>query len=90
MEQTSADRHLPECVQDELQDEVIAPDDLPETKSLVDSLTYNALEMATLQFTDALNRTFAELKSKSEDARLRASYDLYGLVATASRGSSHL
>lgn len=35
---------------------------------------------------DALNRTFADLKAKSEDVRLRASYDLYRLVATASRG----
>lgn len=35
---------------------------------------------------DTLNRTFADLKSRSEDVRLRASYDLYGLVATASRG----
>ena len=41
------------------------------------------------QIPDALNRTFADLKSKSEDVRLRASYDLYGLVATASRGMSH-
>ena len=41
------------------------------------------------QTTDSLNRTFADLKSKSEDVRLRASYDLYGLVATASRGMSH-
>lgn len=41
------------------------------------------------QTPDALNRTFADLKSKSEDVRLRASYDLYGLVATASRGMSH-
>lgn len=40
------------------------------------------------QTTDALNRTFADLKSKSEDVRLRASYDLYRLVATASRGMS--
>lgn len=39
-----------------------------------------------LQTTDALSRTFGDLKSKSEDVRLRASYDLYRLVATASRG----
>lgn len=40
-----------------------------------------------LQTTDALNRTFADLRSKGEDVRLRASFDLYRLVATASRGT---
>lgn len=35
---------------------------------------------------DSLNRTFSDLKSKNEDVRLRASYDLYNLVVTAARG----
>ena len=39
-----------------------------------------------LQLSDSLNRTFADLKSKSEDVRLRASYDLQSLVTTAARG----
>ena len=49
-------------------------------------LTHHARVIMALQSTDALNRTFADLKSKSEDVRLRAAYDLYRLVATASRG----
>lgn len=43
-----------------------------------------------LQLSDSLNRTFADLKSKSEDVRLRASYDLQGLVTTAARGKIFL
>lgn len=39
-----------------------------------------------LQLSDSLNRTFADLKSKSEDVRLRASFDLQSLVTTAARG----
>ena len=35
---------------------------------------------------DALNPTFAELKSKNEEVRLRASYDLRSLVIAAHRG----
>lgn len=41
-----------------------------------------------LQLSDSLNRTFADLKSKHEDVRLRASYDLHGLVTTAARGKA--
>lgn len=39
-----------------------------------------------LQTTDALNRTFTDLKSKSEDVKSRAAFDLFRLVAAASRG----
>lgn len=39
---------------------------------------------------DALNPTFAELKSKNEDTRLRASYDLRNLVVVAHRGDDLL
>jgi len=35
---------------------------------------------------DALNPTFVELKSKNEETRLRASYDLRSLVIAAHRG----
>ena len=41
-----------------------------------------------LQLSDSLNRTFADLRSKHEDVRLRASYDLQGLVTTAARGKA--
>lgn len=58
--------------------------DIP-TKDVLDL----ALSIMALQQTDALSRTFADLKSKSEDVRLLASYALYGLVATASRGILH-
>ena len=53
-----------------------------------DSEVSKDIDNATMALlaTETLNRTFADLKSKSEDVRLRASYDLYGLVATASRG----
>ena len=37
------------------------------------------------QAVEALNRTFIELKSKNEDIRLRASYDLRDLVVSAAR-----
>lgn len=59
------------------------------TESTVKNESDELLINMASQTTDTLNRTFADLKSKSEDVRLRASYDLYGLVATASRGMSH-
>lgn len=59
------------------------------TDPTVEDASDGSLTNMALQTTDALNRTFTDLKSKSEDVRLRASYDLYGLVATASRGMSH-
>ena len=43
--------------------------------------------MAT-QAMEALNRTFIELKSKDEETRLRASYDLRDLVVSAARGEA--
>ena len=38
------------------------------------------------QAIEALNRTFIELKSKNEEIRLRASYDLRDLVVSAAKG----
>lgn len=38
------------------------------------------------QGADSLNRTFTELKSKDEDRRRLAAYDLYQFVSTAYRG----
>ena len=38
------------------------------------------------QAMEALNRTFIELKSKNEEIRLRASYDLRDLVVSAAKG----
>lgn len=40
------------------------------------------------QAMEALNRTFIELKSKNEDIRLRASYELRDLVVSAARGKA--
>ena len=54
-------------------------------ESAVLQQTSNDNEMA-LQFTDSLSRTFVELKSRNEEVRLRASYDLQALVHTAARG----
>ena len=38
------------------------------------------------QATEALNRTFIELKSKNDETRLRAAHDLRDLVVSAARG----
>jgi len=40
----------------------------------------------SLQGSEALSRTFQELKSKNQDTRLKASYDLYSLIVSAARG----
>ena len=40
------------------------------------------------QAMEALNRTFIELKSKNEETRLRASYELRDLVVSAARGKT--
>lgn len=40
------------------------------------------------QAMEALNRTFIELKSKNEEIRLRASYDLRDQVVSAARGKA--
>jgi FKBP12-rapamycin complex-associated protein len=37
--------------------------------------------------TDVVQRLFTELKSKNEDARVKASYELYENVLTVSRGN---
>lgn len=55
----------------------------PTTSEVAQSATFPAM---ALQAADALNRTFIELKSKNEDTRLRASYDLHNQVLKASRG----
>lgn len=39
-----------------------------------------------LRVLDALNPIFSDLKSKNEDIRLRASYELRSQVVTAARG----
>lgn len=49
--------------------------------------TSNGNVMA-LHFSESLSRTFVDLRSKNEDVRLRASYNLHGLVTTAARGMS--
>ena len=56
----------------------------PEEAATPTQLSHSA--MMASQSVDSLNRTFSDLKSKNEDLRLRASYDLYNLVATAARG----
>ena len=43
-------------------------------------------EVMATQAMEALNRTFIELKSKNEEIRLRASYDLRDLVVSAAKG----
>ena len=60
------------------------------TDTTVEDESGGSVIIMASQSTDALIRTFTDLKSKSEDVRLRASYDLYGLVATASRGTLHI
>ena len=41
----------------------------------------------SLQGSEALSRTFQELKSKNQEVRLKASYDLYSLIVLAARGN---
>lgn len=53
----------------------------------IDTIQPNPRVMAA-QAMEALNRTFIELKSKNEDIRLRASYDLRDLVVSAARGKA--
>ena len=45
-------------------------------------------QVMAAQAVEALNRTFIELKSKNEDIRLRASYDLRDLVVSAVRSKT--
>ena len=53
----------------------------------LDKIQPNPKVMAA-QAMEALNRTFIELKSKNEETRLRASYDLRDLVVSAARGKA--
>lgn len=39
--------------------------------------------------TDVVQRLFTELKSKNDDTRVKASYELYENVLTVSRGNLH-
>ena len=45
-------------------------------------------DVMAAQAMEAVNRTFIELKSKNEETRLRASYDLRDLVVSAARGGA--
>lgn len=45
-------------------------------------------EVMAAQAMEALNRTFIELKSKNDETRARASYDLRDLVVSAARGKA--
>ena len=62
-------------------------DDLSVTSTTTYNLkTIEPSSSMAQQGSEALNRTFTELKSKDEDRRRLAAYDLYQLVSTASRG----
>ena len=50
--------------------------------------THTSPKAMAAQATEALNRTFIDLKSKNEENRLRASYDLRDLVVSAARGEA--
>ena len=52
-----------------------------------DKIQYTPEVMAA-QAMEALNRTFIELKSKNDETRARASYDLRDLVVSAARGKA--
>lgn len=53
---------------------------------LWDNLDNSSPNTMAAQAMEALNRTFAELKSKNDETRLRASHDLRDLVVSAARG----
>ena len=63
-------------------------DDNPHHRLLIlrDRKTTEPWISMSQQGSETLNRTFAELKSKDEERRRAAAYDLYQLVSTASRG----
>lgn len=72
--------------------ELEQPDEKPtEVEEVAESDGKQAyhIKMA-LQAHDALNRTFLDLKSKNEEVRLRASYDLRDQVSRAVRGNALL
>lgn len=54
--------------------------------------TTSALDLrvrsAQMASSEALNRIFVELRSKNEEIRLKASYDLHSHVSIAARGGS--
>lgn len=52
------------------------------------SSLYPGPKVMAAQAIEALNRTFIELKSKNEETRLRASYDLRELVVSAARSEA--
>ena len=52
------------------------------------SSLYPRTKVMAAQAIEALNRTFIDLKSKNEETRLRASYDLREQVVSAARGEA--
>lgn len=64
-----------------------SPDSLHFVWDHFDKIQSNPKVMAA-QAMEALNRAFIELKSKNDESRLRASYDLRDLVVSAARGKS--
>lgn len=70
--------HEPECS---------SPNSLHFIWDHFDNIQSSPMVMAA-QAMEALNRTFIELKSKNEETRLRASYDLRELVVSAARGKA--
>lgn len=66
--------------------EQVYPPEIESEGSGAPSEVKNLKTMAAQRAVDALNPTFGELKSKNEETRLRASYDLRNLVIAAHRG----
>lgn len=68
-------------------------DDSSDTVHGIDSLSIQSEPAAagdaptmSSQASEALSRNFQELKSKNQDIRLKASYDLHSLIVSAARG----
>ena len=78
LDEPQASSHEPECC---------SPNSLHFVWDHFDKIQFSPHVMAA-QAMEALNRTFIELKSKNEDIRLRASYDLRDLVVSAARGKA--
>ena len=59
-----------------------------ELKPRSPSVLHPSPKVMAAQAMETLNRTFIELKSKNEETRRRASYDLRDLVVSAARGEA--
>lgn len=59
---------------------------LPQQPVILPADNDSDIEFLDLNMSEALNRTFQELRSKNEDVRVKAAHDVYTAVVVAARG----